>query len=429
MLHPPRRFRAGCIIVASCAMLCSPARATEAWENGRAYTAAIEKGAAEAAKAVAAAAATVVVATADVARARSNLAAAGGTAVGTSAATLAALAQAEAALASATATLAAAQSAAAVATAVVVGASVGTYIGQGLRGLWDLCWDPVCSAVSLTPNLFPIYRPADPMQLQTLLPTLTLLGSNASLTHADFLNAGSAGLLAETFILQGAHMTIGAARGAAASTAGRHAEVLTAVGDLKTELVVFRGTVEAMGNLLEATVIPSPVPGLSTALTEFVNAASLAKAACAASGAASCAAMGTELDAATAALQDAGQAVAGSHFPRLSGGEQPAFADLSVAEFHQFLDRVAAVGTAGLPAEEVALMNRLAEEAGVTFEGFASAAALVAAYDAAGDTGGRESALFDAQTGLLSFADLLRESATTLRAAGTGSTSTSTSRR
>ena len=202
MLHPALRLKAGCIIVASCATLCPPARATEAWKNGRAYTAVLEKGATDAAKVVAAAAAAVGVATADLARARNNLAAAGGAAVGTSAATLAALAQAEAALASATATLAAAQSAAAIATAVVVGATVGTYIGEGLRGLWDLCWDPVCSALSLTPNLFPIYRPAEPAQLQTLLPTLTSFGAGPSLAHADFLNAGSSGLLAEAFILQ-----------------------------------------------------------------------------------------------------------------------------------------------------------------------------------------------------------------------------------
>jgi hypothetical protein len=82
-------------------------------------------------------------------------------------------------------------------------------------------------------------------------------------------NAGPSGLLAETFALQGARMLIDASRGAAASTAGLPTEVLTAVGDLKTELVAFRGTVEAMGN----TLILSPVAALATALNEVVNAA------------------------------------------------------------------------------------------------------------------------------------------------------------
>lgn len=77
------------------------------------------------------------------------------------------------------------------------------------------------------------------------------------------------------------------------------------------------------------------------------------------------------------------------------------------------MSKVALLGEAGLPPEEVALANQLLFDASVFLPG-SSLAAAVAAYDARGDTGGKEGALFEPIAGRFGFADLLRLSATVL---------------
>ncbi len=424
-----------------------PAQATEAWENGRAYTAYLEDRVAETALLASAAAAAVKVAQDNLTNARAAYEIAFNAAKVTPA-TIAAVVAAQSALAKATAAAAAATAAAKAALAVFAGAVIGTYIGQGVRGIWDWCWDPVCDATSFfiqqpvqihilgpVPNQLaigeegqitasveaePIYMPATDDEIDALIPELVEIAtdSNLTLTKEDFVAAGDIGLISKDFITQGAHKFIGAARGAATATAGRSVEVLTAVTDLQAELAEYRTTIEIFADILEVTAFESPVSEFQTARTEFDAAVAEVRAVCNTSEGDDCATINDALDEATVAFQDAQDAVSTVDFPALVGGSNPLLENLLLEKFLSFLEKTATSGAAALPEGEILLADRLLQEAKVFFPGMTSFGPAIAAYDAKGDTGGRESALFDPFTEEINLAELLRGSATILSPSG-----------
>ncbi|PTR10513.1 putative secreted protein with PEP-CTERM sorting signal [Nitrosospira sp. Nsp5] len=408
----------GLLVLALSICPVSPVRAGPIWENGRAYTGMLVDGAVETAEAtighletaIQVAEAAVVAANAALFSARAAAAGASGTAA---AAALAAIGAAETAVATAELALAGATAAVPATVVVAAGAIGGTLIGEALRGLWEWSWGLVSDATS-SDTTGPIYASATSAEMEALLPTLVSIGTGFNLTNTDFLAAGSSGLISQAFITQGAHMFIGASLGAAAATAGRFDEVLTAVADLQGELIEYRSTVEAFAGVLENTSFQSPVAGLLAARTNFDSAVAEARAACPAAAGSACSAMNTALDNAVAAFQSAQDAVGTVAFPALVGGSNPVFPDLTLLRFNQFLNDTASLGAAALPGQEIALADRLLLEAGVFFPGMTSFGPAIAAYDALGDTGGKESALFDAVTGQINLADLLRGSATTL---------------
>lgn len=401
----------------------SPVRAGPIWENGRAYTGMLVDGVVETAEAtighletaIQVAEAAVVAANASLFSARA--AAAGASAGAATTAALAAIGAAEAAVAAAELALAGATTAVAATTVVAAGAIGGTLIGEALRGLWEWSWGLVSDATS-SHATGPIYASATNAEMEALFPTLVSIGTGFNLTNADFLAAGNPGLISQAFITQGAHMFIGASLGAAAATAGRFEEVLTAVADLQAELIGYRSTIEAFAGVLENASFQSPVAGLLAARTNFDSAVAEARAACPAAAGSACSAMNIALDDAAAAFQSAQDAVGTVAFPALVGGANPVFPDLTLLRFNQFLNDTALLGAAALPGQEIALADRLMLEAGVFFPGMTSFGPAIASYDALGDTGGRESALFDAITGHINLAELLRESATTLSSNG-----------
>lgn len=75
-------------------------------------------------------------------------------------------------------------------------------------------------------------------------------------------------------------------------------------------------------------------------------------------------------------------------------------------------------GLIALPAAELALADGLLPAADVTFPSLPGLGTAIAAYDAMGDTGGAEGALFNAATGKINLAELLRGSATVLSSNG-----------
>jgi hypothetical protein len=312
---------------------------------------------------------------------------------------------------SATSTLAAAKTAAIGAAAVATAAAAGTLIGQGLRGLWTLCWDPVCNATSL--NVGNIYAPPTQAQLDALLPTLTSAGAGVSLTAADFAAAGSAGQLAADFIETGAALFIGAAQGAAAATAGNDPQVLQAVADLQPQLADYRATIESFSALLQSSGLPSPVADFNTAVQQFDAAAQQSAAVCDTAQGDDCAALAAAFADASASLHSISNQLSSLSYPPLVG-PGGVFPDLTVAGFQTFINDTTVLGSAALPPQEIALADFLLVEADVFFPGMSSFGPALAEYDAAGGASAGELSLFDPITNSLSFDALLFGSATVL---------------
>lgn len=383
----------------------------EAWEDGRAYTKMLKKAALDAAKeAVALAAAVVAAAAADLAAAQAAVAAAGGTGVATTAATLARLAAAEAALAAATATLAAAKAAAAAAAAAVAGAAIGTYAGQGLRGIWSWCWDPVCDLTATKPD-GPIYVQATDDEIDALIEDLV---SANGFKDIDF----KANPVAKEFLAMGIGQFLNAARGAAAATDHRPAEVHAAMCDMQADMYTYRDVTEAFAGVLATTSFEDPSADLAAARADFDAAVAEVMEVCNPEDGDDCEAIEAYLNDATASFQSAQDEIATFDFPTLVGKDNSVFPDLSLAEFHEFMEDCAAKGESCLPQAEIDLVNALAEAAGTYSPSQPSLGVPIAEYDAMGDTGGRESALFDPDTGLINLAELLEGAATELSGSG-----------
>ena len=404
---PARNFLT-LLLAISVAVTSAPvAQATEAWENGRAYTKMLQNYAAEAAAVAAAAATVVTLAVADVAAAQARFNAANTAA--TSAAALVALAQADAALATAVGIAAAAKSAALAAAAVVAGATIGTYISQGLRGIWDFCWDPLCDATALSPGAGAIFVPFSQAEAEALLPTMTSLATDGelSLSQSDFDEAG----IPTEYATLGMRLFVGATRGAAAGTAGRWAEVLFAVENLQLGLVEYRAAMENYADVLDATAYVDQVAQFNTEVDKFNTYAEIANAACDIY-VDDCPAMAAELAAAKANLSSAKASLATIDWATLAAS--PLFPPITLAEFQQFLTDTGTLGAAALPPEEIAVADALLAVADAYYPGQPSMGPMIAAYDAQGDTNGHESALFDPVTGELTLSELLRDSATIL---------------
>lgn len=405
-------FKALAILLALVIPLASApaARATDAWENGRAYTKMLEDHAAAAAAAVAIAAAVAAAAAQDVVLAAAALARANTAA--TSAAALAALAAAEAAVASATATLVVLKTIAVAAAGAVAALALGTYIGQGLRGVWDWCWDPLCDATFSAVSIHPI--PVDQFMFSTALVESTLATATSlatsgelSFSQADFDAAG----IPTDFPVIGIQLFIGATRGAAAATAGNWAGVLTAAADLQPILVEYRAAVEAAADLIDATAFIDPTADFAAATADFETAKAEAISNCNAQ-IDDCVTMAAELEDASNSLATAQSTLATVDWATLANS--PIFEPITLTEFRQFLLDTASLGAAALPPAEIDVADYLLEQAGVFYPGQPSQGPMIAAYDAQGDPNGNESLLFDPVTGELTLSELLRGSATTL---------------
>ena len=387
------------------------ARATQAWENGRAYTKMLEEHAAAAAKLAAIAAAAAAVAAQDVVRATAALARANTAA--TSAAALAALTQAEAALASATAIAAATKTAAVTAAGAVAAFALGTYIGQGLRGVWDWCWDPLCDATFSVAPIYPYIPPEQVMYstalVEPMLPTVTFLATSGELSfsQADFDAAG----IPTDFPVIGMQLFIGASRGAASATAENWADVLAAADELQPVLVQYREAVEAAANVIDYTTYVDPTADLNAAIASFELARTDALYACD-SMVDDCVTLAAELQDASNDLTMAQTGLATVDWATLANS--PIFKPITLSDFQQFLLDTANYGAAALPQAEIDVADYLLEQAGVFYPGQPSQGPMIAAYDAQGDPNGNESLLFDPVTGELSLPELLRGSATLL---------------
>ena len=389
----------------------------EAWEQGKACTAMLADKAKEAAALVATLATAAKIAALDLSRAQAAVAAAGGTAAATTAEALAALAGAETALAVAVSALAAAELAAGIAAAIVAGATIGTLAGQGLRGIWSWCWDPVCP---LTPVIGTAgaYVPATEDEINGLLPEIILLGTGQALSRADFDLAGEEGAWSWQFMFEVISMYLGAARAAAAATVGRDLEVLeTAVPELQGQLDDFPDTILVFDSILEATELQSPVPALQAERTRFDEATQLVITVLESQDTepAVLDEVVTQLNIVSAAFDDAQTRVNSISWPPLVGAGG-AFESLSLDSFQAFIEDCRIRNTGCLPPEEILIADRLLEAAGVYFPDAPSFGPLLARYDAEGDNS-REEALFE-PTGSLTLAELLRKSVTELSTQG-----------
>ncbi len=386
------------------------ARATDAWENGRAYTKMLEEHAASAAKAAGIAAAAAAFAANEVVRATAAVARANTAA--TTAAALAALAQAEATLVSATAIAAATKTVAVTAAAAVAAFALGTYIGQGLRGVWDWCWDPLCDATFSVGPIHPI--PVEEVMYSTALVESTLATATSlatsgelSFSQADFDDAG----IPTDFPVIGMQLFIGASRGAASATAEDWAHVLAAADELQPVLVQYRAAVEAAADVIDNTGYIDPTADLNAAISSFEAARTEALDACDPPSD-DCVTMAAELQEASTSLATAQTHLATVDWATLASS--PLFKPITLSEFQQFLLDTATYGAAALPQAEIDVADYLLEQAGVFYPGQPSQGPMIAAYDAQGDPNGNESLLFDPVTGELTLSELLRGSATLL---------------
>ena len=411
---PSGRF--GQFLIATMVCFAIPAQADQVWNDAKSYTATLaDTGAKTAAALAAAAAAAMKLAQQDLANAKAALAAAQTLAAGTAAA--AAVAEAATAVTSATATAAAAEAAAGVTLAVATGVVGGTAVGQGANWLASCAWDPVCHLSSASPLGF-IYQPLNQGQLISFLPTITQTAVGQTLSATDFAQAGNAGVLAQNFITQGTQLYLGLAQGAAAFTAGQPAQVLAAVADLKAELHSYNDTIGNFAGVLGQTQLAT-LANLPSIRASFDAAVAAARAQAVNLGGAQGAAIIAALDQATSAFNTAQSAVSGLNMPSsFVGGTNPAFSVLTLQQFQSFLAGAALNGVAGLPPEEVLLADLLLQLSNTSLLGAVSAGPSIAAFDGAGDVGGRESFLFLASGGQLNVAQLLFASSTALSSSG-----------
>ena len=376
------------------------------WNTTKSYTGALKDAAEVAAAAVAAAAA------ADVAAAQAAVAAAAGNPA-TTAATLAALASAEAALATATTALAVATKAATIAAAILAAATVGTLIGQGVNFGWSWCWDPHCDlTVVNTADI--IYRPATTQEVDALIPELIFMGTGMEMSKADFEAAGASGMQAWDFMARGAKMFIDVTRGAAAFSNGHDAEVAVAINNFQTELKEYAVTINTFASTLENTSLLNPTTSVQNQRERFDVALQTALETLDSKSS------GYE-EARSQLMQAAKSYAAGqtkleqASFPPLVGSKG-AFPDFTLSKFKAFLADCAERGAPCLPPAEITIADRLLSAAGVHSPTQTSLGPAIAKWDAEGDIGGKEAAMFGS-SGVLNLAQLLQKSTATSVAA------------
>ncbi len=398
-----RRFRVGSSLLAIFLLISPPGRASSAWEDGKAYTAMLANAGADTVKKVADAVNNLKKAQDALVAAQNALLGAG--AASTTAASVVSDAQLAVNIAQGAVDTAAAGAPWVV--GAVAAAAGGTLIGQGLRGLWSACWDPVCS-LHFSGSVPQFYTPVLPGQVSTILPTLTsqATGGAISLSAADFSALGTEGDAAEAFIAQGAALMENTAQGAAFAAAGNTAQLGVAAISLTSQLASYRSAVANFAAFLPSAGLTSPVAGVAAAQATFTAKVAAARAACNPAAGDDCVALNKALDAALAAFAQATAAVNASQYGPLTGGASAYIPDLTSPEFGAFLASCAANGSACLPAAEINLAQLLIAGSGTIFD----IAPAIASYDALGDTGGREAALFN--NGSIDLPTLLLDSAT-----------------
>ena len=399
-------------ILAICLLVAQPGLASPAWEDGKAYTAMLADGGEKAIQAIKTATDNLQKAKDVLAAAQSALTGAAAVAAASAAAS-SAIAKAQTAVNIGRLALAEAEAGAPWVIAAAAGAVGGTLIGQGLRGLWSACWDPVCG-LGFSGTIPLQYTPATPAQINLMIPQLTLLATNGatSLTAAGFTAIGPNGAAALAFLSQGAALTIDTAQGAAFAKAGNTAQVWAAAADLSTRLAGYRTAIANFAAFLPTASLTSPLASVQAALPDLTAAIAAAEAACNPGAGDDCAALTAALNSAAASFSAGIADLTAADFSSLVGGLSPYLADLSLSGFDSFLSNCAAIGVGCLPGEEVALANALISAAGTSF----NIGAAIAEYDAGGDPAGRESALFAG--GPINLATLLDQSATTLSSCG-----------
>ncbi|MEZ4468084.1 MAG: hypothetical protein R3F43_27530, partial [bacterium] len=172
---------------------------------------------------------------------------------GALAAALAQLQAAEDALAIAVATYEALAAAAEVALAAAAAWTAGTLAGQAVVWLEHWCWDPLCDWTTIL--LGPIYAFAHLQEEDALVEVLLRLAIEADLpgvprTPGDLVALGPPGVVMLDYLRGQVGLLLTYHRGAAASTAQRHDEVVAAGNDLQRRLQAIPAQQRAFGELL-----------------------------------------------------------------------------------------------------------------------------------------------------------------------------------
>ena len=401
-------------------MFSSAVKADLQWRCAKNYTATLADGAANAAEAVVDTLQKVQDAKEYVENARLAV---DGTrvtlgAAGTTGAVAATLQGATAVVETAEAGVAIAETAGAATVAVAVGATAGTLIGQGVNWLVSICWDPVCSIQSDTPDATSIYSgAATDEEVQSLIPNLVLQATGQTITIDDFTNAGESGETSLQFLSEGIRLFLGLARGAAAAADGRTDETLSAVTDLEAALAAFPATISDFATALQEATLESPVAALQSAndtyngdelqVNETNGITELADLDLRTAFIDGFDTVGDSLDAAIVSATSA------TYSPLITSGDtQGLFVDLTSDRYQQFLADCGTQGSACLPPEEIAVTEALLTAAGVSFSDISDIGASIAAFDAdtsvCPDTETSLSA--DANTTTQSLADVLSQS-------------------
>jgi len=390
----------------------SQARADDEWEKGVAYTKMLKDGAAAALAAVGAAASAKALAAADLAAAK--LAADAAVAGAASVEAAAAVAQAEAAVLAAQATLAAATTAAEIALAVATGATIGTLIGQGLRGLWDFCWDPLCNQTFITAGN--TYESITDQELDILVPELILIGTGQKMTKEDFYKAGDAGLASWKFMAEGAELFVNASRASALATAGKGTIVLgEAIPELQQGLRDYALTISIFSNVLKQASVPNPVEEMKVAHGHYLETAEKLLGTLD-SNAADYAVISKNLGDAGVALGKAAEKLQEAKPSFTLVGEGGIFVPLEKGQLESFIKDCDINGEKCLPQEEILLADRLLKASGTHFPDMPSFGKAIAAYDAKGASE-TELAMFG-EKGTIDLADMLAYSIDKMSATG-----------
>lgn len=388
------------LIAAAAATSIAPpqAKADDFWRAAKAYTASIYQTAADAAQKLADAKEILENAEQILAAAEAALRSAPAP---QRAAAAAAVARALAAVTAAKAAVAAAAKAAAVATAAVAAFLAGTAVGQGADWLISFCWDPVCDF----DTQHPAYVFPHTGEVESWMPFILFNGSGVHLTHADFAQADierpGVGTASWNYVREASRMFAVAVRGAASYSAGDCTSVFAARQDLDAAMFNFTVSLSDYASQLPTlrTFDGNPMMEIQEARTalndlqqympDFQNPSQMQQIITQAMNG---------LNMAQSALMLASRNTGvGVPLDGPTGWIDP----LSLQEFQAFLADCAARGAAALPPREVAVADGLMGVLGISLRGQSSLGPAIAAWDALGDPGGHETALFLADGGQL----------------------------
>lgn len=345
----------------------------------------------------------------------------------TTAATIASMQAAAANLAAAQAALALAKAAVAVAAAAAVGFLAGTGYYQLGWAISDWCWDPICDLVDLDSGAH--YTPMLDAELDAELGGLISAWAGVQVTKADF-DGSAVGQTAWRFAGEAVRLFIDAARGAAAFSAHRFAEVRSAGADLQAIVDGIPAVMLSAADALDTTdLIPARTPSGRTVREDIAAAMADAQRViqvisnpppgdentCATPPCDNSAALNAAIAVCQALMQAdiaIRELVRPDGTPRVLG---ELFRAGSREEFRAFVQSCRDGGVSCLPEAEVSAIDALFEISG-TRSPSSAFTAHVAALDAGAD-GGEEAALFDGRDSVTQ-AEAYRISATVLSSEG-----------